>query len=60
MLVKIINNVAEKIKFKFRGAQNQEFVLLHVLHQRTWRVLRNHTAQPQPRGVIGDQYDLLV
>ena len=26
MLVKIINNVAEKIKFKFRGAQNQEFV----------------------------------
>ena len=26
MVVKIINNVAEKIKFKFRGAQNQEFV----------------------------------
>ena len=26
MLVKMINNIVEKIKFKFKGAQNQEFV----------------------------------
>ena len=26
MLVKMINNVVEKIKFKFKGTQNQEFV----------------------------------
>ena len=26
MLVKMINNIVEKIKFKFKGTQNQEFV----------------------------------
>lgn len=26
MLVKMINNVVERIKFKFKGTQNQEFV----------------------------------